>query len=269
VQRVCVSTSSIANDASTVDADAGATQDAEPLDPVWGCLGKVKWGQQDVTAPKVTIRTHFVHFIGEAPIPDMDVKACGRLDPLCTSPFGTGAKTDANGYVNIEVPKFFEGFLSVAPPASFPDMVPSLLNILPPPEVSHDLDASIPDPISPHLASRDELDYLLAQVQSSLDPELGNLLGITLDCQGNPVSGVSLRVSVVSPKTVGYYTDTNGFPSTTTQETAQRGEAGFVNVPAGSLTIDATVNKLSRKMGTFTVVILKGHSTYIAMQPSP
>jgi hypothetical protein len=171
--------------------------------------------------------------------------------------------------VNLQLPKFFEGSLYLAPPTTFPDMVPSIEMVIPPPEKDQSLDASIPTNIAAHLASAAELNYLLAQIQSSLDPNLGHVLGIVLDCQGNPTSGVTLRINPKDKSTIQYYTDTTGVPSVTANETAQRGEAGFVNAPTGAVTIEATVNALSRKMGTYTAIVKAGNITYLPMSPAP
>ena len=257
VSNVCVSGGV---DAST-DADSG------PSDPKWGCLGNVTWGKQDV-ATKIQLRSRYVKLISEDPVTGMSVQACNRLDPTCQAPIANST-TDSNGYVTLQLPKYFEGQLFLAPPSSFPDMVPSIEMVIPPPEKDSDLDAAIPTNISAHLASASELNFLLAQIQSSLDPNLGHVLGIVLDCQGNPVSGVTLRINPKDKSTIQYYTDTNGTHSVTAQETAQRGEAGFVNAPTGVVTVEATVNALSRKMGTYTAVVKAGTITYLPMSPAP
>lgn len=262
VDKVCVEVA----DASP-GVDAADAADAAPVDPIWGCLGKVTWGVEDTSAT-VVLRSRFVRFLGEAPVTKMTVKACGRLDPDCTLPYASGP-TDDGGYVNLPVPKNFLGFLILTPPATFSTMVPSLVALVPPPDKDSDLDASIPGNLAPHLTSTGELNALLAQIDTKVDPALGNLLGIVLDCEGNPASGVSLRINPTDRTTVSYYTDSTGTPSVTAQETAQRGEAGFIKMPTGPVTITATVNALSRKMGTYTVLSRAGHITYLPISPGP
>ncbi|CAN5893556.1 hypothetical protein BH11MYX4_BH11MYX4_60870 [soil metagenome] len=263
VNRVCVGG---LDAAPPTDAAADAA-DAAPADPKWGCLGSIKWGAMDISS-KVLLHNRYVRFLGEAPVVQMDVTACGRLDPTCSVPLGTG-KTDDDGYLNMLVPKYFEGFLTLAPPATFPSMVPSLLTVIPPPEKDADRDASIPTNLAAHLTSTAEVNALLAQIGSSLDPALASVLGIVLDCQGNPVPGVSLRIDVRDKKTVGYYTDDTGTPSVTAQETAARGEAGFVNTPSGPVTIEATVTALNRKMGRYTLLTRPGNITFLTVVPGP
>ena len=105
-------------------------------------------------------------------------------------------------------------------------------------------------------------------IGSAVDPALGHILGLTLDCQGNPAAGVSLRVSVRDKKTVGYYTDTTGLPSPNGQETTARGEAGFINLPSGPITVETTTSP-GRKWGQYSVIVKPGHITYLPMPPSP
>lgn len=148
-------------------------------------------------------------------------------------------------------------------------MVPSLIAVVPPPAKDDDPDASIPGALAPHLTSTGEINALLAQIGSSVDPTLANVLGIVLDCQGNPASGVSVRLDVRDKKTVGYYSDDTGTPSVTAQETAGRGEAGFVNTPTGPVSVEATVTSLNKKVGRYTVIAKPGYITYLPMSPGP
>lgn len=257
---VCVT----ATDAAVADV----APEAAPVDPQWGCLGTVKWGTQDIEAPKVLFRQRFVRFLGESPVTQMNVVACGRLDPDCTVPLGT-ATTDDAGYLNLMVPKFFEGYLSLSPPPTFSTMVPSLVAVIAPPERDADPNLVIAGNLSAHLTSTGEVNALLQAVGASLDPALSNILGLVTDCQGKPASGVSLRIEVRDKKTVGYYTDYTGTPSVTAQETADRGEGGFLNTPTGPVTIEATVTALNKKVGRYTVTTKAGHITYVPMSPGP
>lgn len=260
VNKVCVRN---AVDAA-IDAPVDAA-DAAPVDPKWGCLGNVKWGIQDVVAPKVTLHQRFVHLIGEGPVAQMNVQACGRLDPSCTTPLGTGITNDA-GAVTLTVPRYFEGFLSLDPPATFPNMVPSFISILPPPGIDDDPDASSPPA---HLNSQNELNALLKEVGTSFHPDLANLLAIVLDCQGQVTSGVTLTLSSIDSATVSYYTDDTGTPSVTSKETGSGGGAGFVNAPTGPLTVTADVIGIGKRFGTYTFFMKAGHNTFVAIPPGP
>lgn len=81
--------------------------------------------------------------------------------------------------------------------------------------------------------------------------------------------GVTIRASIKDKKTLGYYTDATGLPSVSLSATSQRGEAGFVNMPSGPVTVETTVNGLQKKGGQYTVLVKAGHITYLPMSPSP
>lgn len=248
--------------ASTSDAgDAGSDADTK-----WGCVGSVTWGVQD-PSETVLYRGRFLTALTELPIADLEVKACGRLDADCTTPFAT-AKTDAEGYANLLVPKYFNGFYEFNPPVDS-GIMPSISLALPPPETSAQADASIPAAISVHLITATAFNSLLNQIGATPDPQLGHIFGLILDCTGVPAARVSLHASPITPSTIAYYTTASGVPSVTAQETAQAGEAGFVNLPPGSAQLTATANDASKKVGEYATTVRAGTITYLPMPPSP
>lgn len=253
---VCVTAST--SDAGDAGNDAG--------DPKWGCVGSVSWGVQD-PSETVLYRGRFLTALTEQPIAGLEVKACGRLDADCTTPFAT-AKTDAEGYANLLVPKFFNGFYEFNPPVDA-GIMPSISLALPPPETSAQADASIPAAISIHLITEAAFGALLAQIGATADPQLGHLFGLILDCTGAPTARVSLHAGTITPTTIAYYTSASGLPSVTAQETAQAGEAGFVNLPPGSAQLTATANEISKQIGEYAATVRAGTITYLPMPPSP
>lgn len=259
VQRVCVAPRST--------AEAGAPPDPLIADPIWGCLGNVKWASEDF-GKRLNSRQRFVRLLSEEPITGMSVRACGPFDPECTAAV-TSSTTDADGYTNLSLNMGFQGFLDVKAPSTFPGMAPSLIYIVPPIAKDDPTDLVIPTALTPHLASFFELDLIVGQVDSRVDPALGHLLAIALDCQGNPATGVTLRASVRDKQTIGYYTETTGLPSPISVETSLRGEAGFINLPTGIVTLETTVNPRSKRGGRYTVLVKAAHITYLSMAPSP
>lgn len=258
----CVDTVCVAPTATIDGGDSGA----DAGDPKWGCLGNVTWPAQDPTV-KVLYRGHFLTALTEAPIANLDVKACGRLDVDCTSPIASGT-TDADGYVNLDVPKGFNGYLQmIADPAL--GIMPSVGAVLPPIEQGDAPDASIAAAVSIHLITKAAFDGLLAQIGASADPALGHVFGLAVDCAGKPAAKVSIHAGTVSTSTIAYYTAATGIPSVTAQETAQAGEAGFINLPVGSATISATSNEVSKKIGEYSAMVRAGTITYLPMPPAP
>lgn len=246
-----------------VTTDAGADSDASdaPSDPKWGCIGKITWASPDTSA-SITLVSRFLKLVGETPIADMDVRACARLDVNCSQPVAT-AKTDSDGKATMKLFKGFDGYTLAAPPASFPEMMPAILLNVPPP-TEDELEPS--EPV--HLTSKGEINAIGALVQKQLEPGMGHVFGLALDCQGKPTAGVTLKVDTVSPSTIGYYVASSGLPSATLGETSARGEAGYLNLPPGYVTITATsVDK--GKVGSVTALIKPDHITYVPLPPTP
>jgi hypothetical protein len=259
VQSVCVP-----KDAAD-GGDAGSDADAA-VDPKWGCIGSVTWPASDPTQT-VNFRGHFLTALTEQAIVGLDVKACGRLDVDCTTPLAAGT-TDVDGYVNLTVPKNFSGFLQmIAAPAD--GIMPSIGLILPPQETSDPPDASIAAAVSVHLITKAAFDGLLLQINKTADPAQGHLFGLAVDCTGQPAAKVAVHADTISPQTIAYYTASTGIPSTTAQETASAGEAGFINLPPGTETITATSNQVMKKLGDYSALIRAGTITYLPMPPAP
>jgi hypothetical protein len=254
VAKVCV--------AKSVD-DGGS--DAS-TDPKWGCIGHVEWPPQDKTTT-VLARSHFIHAISEQPVANMDVRVCDRFDPDCATPIGT-AKSDADGYVNVQVPKYFTGFLELTPPAGS-GLIPSIAYILPPPDTDADATEIIPAGVSLHIFADYELAGLLSQISATADPELGHIFALVTDCRGKAASGVTLHVGTVSPKTISYYSDSTGLPSLSLTASSDVGEAGYVNLPTGVATLTTFSSEAGKQMGSYSAVIRKGSVTYIPLPPSP
>ena len=88
-----------------------------------------------------------------------------------------------------------------------------------------------------------------------------------MDCEGLPAQGVSLKLDTVSPDTVPYYMN-GSLPSSTMSETGAEGEAGFINVPPGFVTITSTKSGVG-KVSALTVLVREGYITFVPLSPSP
>lgn len=238
--------------------------DTAPPDPKWGCLGSiVKYPPID-PSKTVTILHRYVDLSLEKPIVGIGVRACPVFGD-CAKPYFTGS-TDADGQIRLVLPKYFSGYLELAsPPAG--DMVPSIQYLGTPP-AKDDLELP-PIEVQPHMIGKGDLAGLYALVRAKEDLTLGSVLGIVTDCSGRPAAGVTISVGTRGVDTVTYYTDASRLPSDTRTETSERGECGFVNLPPGTVTITATANVVSKKLGSFTVSVKPGYVTYLPMQPTP
>jgi hypothetical protein len=248
--------------------DAGKDKDVAVTDPKWGCIGNVKWLPQS-SVEKVLHRERFLRLIGDVPVVGVQVSACASVDPECQSPVSNGV-TDDKGDAVLSIPRNFRGFFqaSKAPP-TLSTMIPTLVALYPPPDVSSDLSV---DPVlgtTNVLLARSELDTLLLQGGGGADFELGHVFASTLDCTGTVTGGVALRSSVRGPKTIPFYLGGNGAPSIDAQQTDATGVGGFFNLPNGNVTIEAQLPALVRKVGDFPVLIKKGTITLLNIVPTP
>lgn len=261
-ENVCTSSTVV-----TTDGGVDASVDAAPVDPKWGCLGNVQWPAQSATE-KVKFRERFRRLLSPAPVVGLKVKACGPLDPECVSPFAQG-ETDANGDVVLDLPKHFRGYLHMpAGPDSFKEMAPTILAVYPPPDRDSDL-KSDPD-VPKNGVSLAELDFLLAQVKSATDPNLGHIFGLVQDCKLQRTAAVAVKANQSDPKTVQYYYEGNDTPNITRKETDATGIAGFLNVPTGIVTIETSLPAQGgRRVGTYSVLVKKGSATILPMVPTP
>ena len=115
-----------------------------------------------------------------------------------------------------------------------------------------------------------ELDFLLAQVKTSTDPNLGHIFGLVTDCRFAPVGGVSVKAVQNDAKTVQYYYEGNDTPTVTRKETDPSGNAGFLNLPSGIISIETTIPAQGNKRtGSYSVLVKRGSVTILNMVPTP
>jgi len=243
-------------------ADAGP--DA-PLDPKWGCVGNVKWATPNTAVP-VGVPSRYVKFVGETPLANVKAKACLNFDIACASPVAEGT-TDANGMVLLQLYYGFDGYAELEPDETYPDLFPSIHPFLPPPEKDIPIPAD-PTELEPvHLVFKNEVNMIAAVLQTKENTAAGHILGLAIDCEGKTTAGVSLKIDTVGTDTLAYYMN-QGLPSKTLGATSTTGEAGFVNVPPGMITVTATSEDVG-KVSVVTVPVRAGHISYVPIAPSP
>lgn len=249
-------------DAGTQDAEQDGSPDAvTDADLKWGCVGNVSWPDPDISKP-VQLRRQILKLISEAPVEGLTLTACTPLDVECLQPVGSGI-TNENGEAEIPVYSGFEGYLQAAPPASYPDMIPSIDFAFPPPV--EDDPVGVGEPL--HFTAQGEAEIMVGILKTEIDPTQGHIFALAVDCLGLPTAGASLKLDTIGPNTIPYYMN-GSLPSTTMAETGTEGEAGFLNVPPGSVTITTTVSGVG-KVSQLTVLVKPGHITYLPLTPSP
>ncbi len=251
-----------------LDAAADVQPDVAPdvpLDPKWGCVGNIEWTAADSTLP-ITYPMRLLRLFGDTPLQNVDIRSCAMLDLDCASPFSS-AVSDERGVAVLELFKGFDGYLLIEPTADYPDLVPSILPLVPPPADGMALPDDINELEPVHLINQNEAAPVALILKTELDPALGHIFGLAVDCEGKPTAGVSLTIDTLSPKTVQYYIN-NSLPSSTLGETTVTGEAGFINVPPGLITVTATSVDVGRT-AKVTVLVRAGHIVYLPLSPSP
>ena len=160
---------------------------------------------------------------------------CGTaamLDPDCLSA-ATAVLTNDAGVAEFDLTGDFSGFFDLRRP----DLVPATL--YPGHLLAGQMTASFP---AYGIRPTEFQDLgLSADTIVILDPDagVGHALVTIYDCQDHQASGISVTYSLSGPKAVPFYFS-NGLPSTAATETDDFGLAGVVNVPAGTMMVEAT-----------------------------
>lgn len=153
------------------------------------------------------------------------------------------------------------------------DLVSGVVQIVPPPAESADPAALIPEAEAAHLMSKGTLRSLLGIVGRDFDEKAGHLLGLAVDCQGKPASGVTVTVSGgIGQNSQLYYTDTAGLPNVNQGETSERGETGYLNLETGDtgigiVTVTANRVATSQRLGVYAALTRAGYITYLPLPP--
>lgn len=239
--------------------DGGDEMEAGPVDPIWGCVGNTTPIKIDVDSP-IRVQWKFIGGLTELPLPNVKFKVCTALDTECVSPIRTG-ETGEDGITDVQLYKGFRGYmeLSGGPQGT---LQPALFYFEP---TDHDVMAG-PQETAVHLLAIEEFKFLLGSLGVQPVPEYGHIFGLAFDCGGiYPVAGVSVDTNRTARETVRYYTDENRTPSLEQLRTSSRGEAGYVNVPAGASTM--TFFRGAQQLGAVTVIVRPQHITYAALRP--
>ncbi len=85
----------------------------------------------------------------------------------------------------------------------------------------------------------------------TMDPELGWVSVLVLDCNGDPVEGAVVESSPAAG-TIAYQ-DGSGVPTTSASATSSSGVAMLFNVPVGDVELDATVSGMTLRANTVQV----------------
>ncbi|HVH45668.1 MAG TPA: hypothetical protein VM925_25110 [Labilithrix sp.] len=233
----------------------------EPIDPTWGCLGRVPPPPVEERSAPVQYPLRFLNAISEQPQTGLPVVACEADDIECTKPIaGPQMTTDPEGYVTPVVWSGFTGYFQITPTEAVP-VLPSLVRAFPIPDKAVTLP---PWPWS--LFTRDELSFIAASFGKTINYEEGHVFWFSTDCSGKPAEGTDGSVETLTPDSFKFYTDASGFPSLTQHVTSTNAVGGFLNLPVGPVVI--TVRREGALVSKRTVFVRAGWLTYAVLGPN-
>lgn len=207
------------------------------------------------STPMRTLRVLVRDSLSLDPIREVRALACNKLDLQCAAPVAE-AITNAEGDIVVTVPGDFAGYLQIRQPGYFPAMY-----FLP---VAYPEDGRLqPFPL---LASGIIGDVLALALGTGLDAERGHMMLISEDCSGAALPGVTFKSPQQDADTVQFYVQ-DLLPSTEAEQTAEAGNGGYLNFPAGTATIDVTRVEKNLKLATVSVVVRPGFISVAYIRP--
>lgn len=191
-----------------------------------------------------------------SPVTGIRIVACQKLDLTCAEPIAE-ATTQMDGNLSIEVPGNFAGYLQQTEASDYAPAMYFLPSTFP--------DDGVLQPF-PLLGSGAILDALAVALGADLDPGRGHMMLIAEDCFGMAQPGVTFASPQADENTVQFYVR-DLLPSTMAKETAEIGNGGYLNFPAGTahITVEQVATKLM--LATVSVVVRPGFISVSYIRP--
>jgi hypothetical protein len=224
------------------------------------CIGTVTWPAPAVGTVTIELNVTAETIQGGAPIGDITVKACAKVDTACAAPLAT-AVTNANGEVSIEVPVTatagFDGYFDL----TGAEIPPSLVFVHPPPF----------EDIPPGSLTIPLIDSATLGLLSNLidvDPARGHVAVVGLDCTQTEASGLSFASDTADGMSSSLYVQ-NNLPSLAAEWTDETGVGAIFNVTAGPATVTSTVASTATQAGSIAIFTRPGTFSYATLPPTP
>jgi hypothetical protein len=176
-----------------------------------------------------------------SPLPNLPVVVCQKLDLLCAAPT-IQTKTGSDGYLTLDVPSNFAGYVKV----EYGNYQPAMYFL--PPVFPADGELQ-PFPL---LTSGVIIDALAFALGAGIDDRRGHMMLIAEDCSGAALPGVRFSSPQKDATTVQFYVR-DLLPSTSATETAEIGNGGYLNFPAGTAVLTLTKVDDGLKLTTASV----------------
>jgi hypothetical protein len=226
----------------------------------WMCVGAVNWPLAPAGVNQVDFTV--MDSTSGKPVPGAAVKACPRTDGTCATPQAQTIADDAGRGV-LDLPSHpaiglgFQGYYDIDASGEAPWL---LFSSSPLTRAQATFSWSLLSPAA--------VTSTFAAV--GVTPLSGRAVIIVeaLDCLLSPASHVTFTPDVMDPQMKLFYVSGGGL-TTLTSETDITGFAFFVNVPPGSVTIQATPKELGKVSSTQVVFTRPDAVSAVVMLPTP
>lgn len=251
--RVCVALSQGGGGGGGVGGEGGSP----PVDPLWGCLADF---QSPVTNPGQIIPYHYrIEGVLAPGVPPagLMVRLCGLLDLGCASPLPLDPP-DADGNVLFELPADVEAFLDISATDLMPTRayLPAIPVVIPPKEKII------------RVVTTAEFQGLVDSSGQTYDPMRGVAVMLTVDCNDDRAAGVQLSTNDSDADTIPYYFK-GQLPNFTATQTDVQAAGGWVNLPAGLVSAQATLASVLTPIGAASFQSRPGGIAYVPIGPTP
>jgi hypothetical protein len=236
--------------AGTICAANVCVDKPAPVDPKWGCIGKVP---APVAGKMDTLEVQLEDLITEMPPKGVTVTLCNKYDTSCATPLGTPVP-DAMGFVTATLQSDQEAYLLV----SGGDYEPSIVFLDHLYTATNMVVSLVPTGAAMGFATTAGV---------TLDPTKAILLVATVDCTGARSAGVSVSLSPKGMET-GFYV-INQAVTTNATSTDSAGNSGFVNVDPGPPTVTSTIAQSGEEIGKLATLVRAGYLTFQILGPTP
>ncbi|MEW5854416.1 MAG: hypothetical protein AB2A00_36915 [Myxococcota bacterium] len=250
------STSSSSGGGGTSSSSGGSSSSSSgtPGTGPFACVGSV----QPVvpSMPTVVKLFEFKDFGTGNALQGVNVKLCPVEDDACASPVDEGT-TNEEGKVGLTIPVGTEGYQGYLELTSSQIMPTLYFNNRPWVDNAG---------FSLELLSPQSVATINALIGAELDPTRGHVGFNVYDCDNEGASGVSASVDTSDENSTQSYVS-NGFPTTSTQQTDSSGKGGWANLPTGRATISYVQNASSVTVIQHRVLVKAGYFVAVSSRP--
>ncbi len=240
-----------------------ASEEPDPVDPSWACLGNVTEPEPDPSIPLVIEFRLAYATDSTIPVPGATVDVCATLDLACTNDtpgFPKGLMSGSDGVLRIETKQGFDGWVRV----THPDIVDSRIYVGRP---------LFEQPKTKEIRLLKPSEYeLLANVAGGamVDETRGTAIVLGLDCEGLPGSQLRFASPSADAQTIPFYL-INQSPQRPPQavETDSDGFGGFFNLPVGPSVVRAVRGEEATYVGESSLQIVANTISYVQVAPTP